>query len=76
MRIAIVVAPNVGRVLGMWSGNISFLREAIIDRQANGEDFPDEHAVRLPRRFSRTEAKTQETYRRLASSRYRDTPLS
>ena len=52
MRIAIVVAPSVGRVHGLI-GHPARLRMEIEDRRANGEGFPDERVIRLPKRYSR-----------------------
>ena len=47
---AIVVAPSVGRVLGMY-GDPTVLRMWIGDRKENREAFDGEYVVRLPRRF-------------------------
>lgn len=48
MKLAIVVAPGVGRVMGLV-GSVSDLRLELEDREANGVNFPGEHIVRLPR---------------------------
>ena len=52
MRLAIAVAPGVGRVIGL-SGPAEHVRDQLIDRHANGEAFEGERVVRLPRRFTR-----------------------
>lgn len=47
---SIVVAPGIGRVLGMVGGPKD-LALWISDRKANGDGFPGEYVVRLPRRM-------------------------
>lgn len=55
MRLAILSAPTCPVVTGAW-GNGAHPRALPMlanDRAANGEAFPGERVVRLPRRFSR-----------------------
>jgi hypothetical protein len=48
VKLAIVVAPGVGRVHGLV-GAVAYLRVELADRAANDVGFPGEHIVRLPR---------------------------
>jgi hypothetical protein len=52
MRKAILWAPKVGQVSGT-AGEIGRMRMLLADRIANGEAFPGEIVVRLPRRRNR-----------------------
>lgn len=52
-RIAIAVAPGVGRVLG-YVGGINQVKVQITDAIANGEAFAGQTAIRLPRRIRST----------------------
>ncbi len=54
-RWAVAVAPGVGIVHGTMMGALA-LATLLADRAANGEAFPGEHLVRLPRRVSRANA--------------------
>jgi hypothetical protein len=48
MKLAIVVAPGVGRVHGLV-GAVKDLQTDLEDRKANDVAFPGEYIVRLPR---------------------------
>lgn len=50
-RLAIVVAPEVGRVLGV-TGTAPAVDTWILDREGNGEAFPGETRIRLPARLT------------------------
>jgi len=52
MKLAIVVAPGVGRVQGLV-GAVNALRVDLADRAANDVAFPGEYIVRLPRSSNR-----------------------
>ena len=54
MRLAIGVDRN-GRIVHGSARPISDCRMLIADRDANGESFIDERAVRIPRRLTRTD---------------------
>lgn len=51
MKLAIVVAPGVGRVKGLV-GAVKDLQVDLADRQANDVAFPGEYIVRMPRSVS------------------------
>ena len=55
MRRAILSAPTCPVVTGAWDNGADprGLPMLLADRQANGDSFPGERVVRLPRRFSR-----------------------
>lgn len=50
-RIAIVVAPKVGRVYG-FEGMVRWTRTRLADAVANAEMFHGAYVVRLPRRWT------------------------
>lgn len=51
-RWAVAVAPGVGLLVGTFMGARE-LATLLSDRAGNGEAFPEEYLVRLPRRFTR-----------------------
>jgi hypothetical protein len=53
MRITIAISDSGTLVHGIWDWDSRRVDQVIRDRIANNESFPGEHAVRLPRRFSR-----------------------
>lgn len=52
MRLAIIVSR--GRIISGCALNVDSARMLIGDRNANREAFPNETAVRIPRRLTRT----------------------
>ena len=54
MRLAIIVAPKVGRISGCAETTKGLLVD-VSDRIANGDAFPGEYVVRIPRRFTKTD---------------------
>ena len=60
MRMAMLAAPGVGPILGTVSlgvgTGIHGLRMLAFDRAENGDAFPGERVVRLPRGLSRRRA--------------------
>lgn len=54
MRLAILSSPDCRVISGAWvnGADPKALPILLADRAANGEGFPEERIVRLPRRFS------------------------
>lgn len=52
-RPAALAAPGVGLVHGTFGVPVETLRVWLDDRRADGDAFPGEFVVRLPRRYGR-----------------------